>query len=132
MEKIKELADLAGISSSYVDKTGAVHYTTDEIRQFFLKSMGYDVESSESVDKMIEKLSMKRILPDVISFYDNEDIVLRTDAGGEFGLVLINEEGAVVFQKQVSGLTDVIINGISTGYYDAVSYTHLTLPTKRT
>lgn len=120
MEKIKELADLAGISSSYVDKTGAVHYTTDEIRQVFLKSMGYDVESSESVDKMIEKLSMKRILPDVISFYDNEDIVLRPDAGGEFGLILINEEGAVVFQKQVSGLTDVIINGISTGYYDVL------------
>ena len=45
MEKIKELADLAGISSSYVDKTGAVHYTTDEIRQFFLKSMGYDAVS---------------------------------------------------------------------------------------
>lgn len=118
MEKIKKLADLAGISSSYTDKTGVVHYTTDEIRQYFLKSMGYGAESAKTIDKMIEKLEIKRILPDVISFYDDEEVVLRLETAGEFDLLIINEEGQASFQKRVSGLTDIHINGISTGYYN--------------
>lgn len=120
MKKIKELADLTGISSSYLDKTGEIHYTTDEIRQYFLRSMGYDIESAEAVEKQISRLSEKQILPDVISFYDNEEVILHLKAEGSFDVSLVNEEGKAVWQKNVAGLSDVKISGIVTGYYEVV------------
>lgn len=120
MKKIKELADLTGISSSYVDKIGKTHYTTDEIRQYFLRSMGYDIESAEAVEKQISRLRQKQILPDVVSFYDNEEIVLHLEAEGSFDVSLVNEEGKAVWQKNVAGLSDVKISGIVTGYYEVV------------
>ncbi len=120
MKKIKELADLTGISSSYIDKTGEIHYTTDEIRQYFLWSMGYDIESAETVEKQISRLRQKQILPDVISFYDNEEIILHLEAEGSFDVSLVNEEGKAVWQKNVAGLSDVKISGIVTGYYEVV------------
>ena len=39
MQDLQTLAEKAGISSSYIDKTGQIHYTTDEVRKFFLKNM---------------------------------------------------------------------------------------------
>ena len=120
MKKIKELADLTGISSSYLDKTGEIHYTTVEIRQYFLWSMGFDIESAETVEKQISRLRQKQILPDVISFYDNEEIILHLEAEGSFDVSLVNEEGKAVWQKNVAGLSNVKISGIVTGYYEVV------------
>ena len=35
MEMLKNLAETAGISSSYIDKVGKTHQTSDDVRIFF-------------------------------------------------------------------------------------------------
>ena len=74
MQKLQELAELAGISSSYVDKTGKTHYTTDEVRRFFLKNMGYAADTEEEIENSLQVLKKQRLLPPVMSFYENEKI----------------------------------------------------------
>ena len=56
MNKLLELAELAGISSSYIDKVGEVHYTSDEVRRFFLNAMGFGVDNNEQIEQSLTKI----------------------------------------------------------------------------
>ena len=74
MQKLQELAESAGISSSYVDKTGITHYTTDDVRRFFLKNMGYFAETETEIERSLKILRKQRLLPFVMSFFEDEKI----------------------------------------------------------
>ena len=71
MNKLQQLAELVGISSSYVDKMGNTHYTSDETRKFFLQAMGYSA-AEDKIDEQIAILEREPILPAVISFFEDE------------------------------------------------------------
>ena len=101
MNSLKKMAEIMGISSSYIDKVGIEHYTTDEIRKFFLKSMGLD--SFEKINEQISKLSKTPLLPDVMSFYENEDIVLELHGCGKYEIFVRNEEEKIVYHNVVEG-----------------------------
>ncbi len=120
MERIRLLAELAGISSSYSDKTGVTHYTTDDIRQFFLNAMKYHTESEDKIEQEISALDSEKILPDVVSFYDNEKIILHLQADGVFRLNIIDEQGQVVRSEKIIGRRDVEVKGLAIGYYHIV------------
>ena len=61
MNTLKDLAELAGISSSYVDKTGKTQVTNDEVRKFFLKAMKIKAESQTDIDESVKELTQKVI-----------------------------------------------------------------------
>lgn len=75
MSKLEKLAEISGISSEYIDKTGKTHYTTDEVRRCFLKDMGYNTDSDSDIDsniKTIDESIWKNGLDYVNSFFTNE------------------------------------------------------------
>ncbi|MBQ9731854.1 MAG: 4-alpha-glucanotransferase [Alphaproteobacteria bacterium] len=115
MNSLKKMAEIMGISSSYIDKVGIEHYTTDEIRKFFLKSMGLD--SFEKINEQISKLSKTPLLPDVMSFYENEDIVLELHGCGKYEIFVRNEEEKIVYHNVVEGRNKIKLEGLNFGYY---------------
>lgn len=117
MNNLKELAELAGISSSYIDKTGIIHYTEDHSRELFLKSMGYNIANQAEIEQEIAKLKQTQILPDVLSFFDNESIEFVVEADGIFNLSIFDEQDKICWQKQIKGREKITISGIKTGYY---------------
>ncbi len=117
MENLRKLAELAGISSSYVDKTGVVRYTTDRSRELFLKSMGYQVGTKEDIKAEMKKFENVPVLPDVLSFFDDEKIEFEIKKDGDFELILSDEEDHVVQTRFVQGYTKIRLSNIKTGYY---------------
>lgn len=117
MNGLQKLAELAGISSSYVDKSGITHYTTDDIRLFFLKAMGYDIKDEADILRKISELEKLPILPQVIAFYDNEKAEFCLNAEGLFSVCLQNEEGITVWQAQIRGQEKFTIDNLKIGYY---------------
>lgn len=122
MKKIDELAEVYKIAPSYVDKTGKVHYTDDRVRRFFLKSiLGRELSDELLVHKLSEA-NLPKILPEVVSFFENEKIVLKPEkVSGSFELSLIDEDGRTVWQKDCRGGSEIEIDGISPGYYELVA-----------
>ena len=51
MNMLTNLAEMAGISSSYIDKTGKTHNTSNDVRKFFLESMGIKTLTKEDIDE---------------------------------------------------------------------------------
>ena len=117
MENLRKLAELAGISSSYVDKTGQTHLTTDASRELFLKSMGYKVETSDDIKREIQKFENVQTLPDVLSFFDDEKIEFEIKKDGDFELILSDEDNHIVQTRFVKGNTKINISDITPGYY---------------
>lgn len=117
MEKLQELAEVAGISSSYIDKVGNIHYTDDDVRRFFLKNMGYAADNDEQTEGALRKLQAKPLLPDVLSFYDNEVVEFSVNRSGNFDLRLTDENNICVWQQTVSGGQKIQISNLKIGYY---------------
>src|SRR5574344_2885282 len=75
MKNLEKLAEMVGISSEYIDKTGKTHYTTDNVRQFFLQEMGYKCESDNEIDYTITVLKNEvwlKGLDSVYAFFTDE------------------------------------------------------------
>lgn len=117
MQKLQELAELAGISSSYVDKTGKTHYTTDEVRRFFLKNMGYAADTESEIENSLQALQKQRLLPPVMSFYENEKIEFAINGEGDYELLLKDEAQNTVQAQKVCGGQKVCFSGLNFGYY---------------
>ncbi len=56
MENLTKLAEMVGISSEYIDKTGKTHHTTDDVRRCFLTEMGFACENEEQIKTEIRAL----------------------------------------------------------------------------
>lgn len=117
MQKLQELAESAGISSSYVDKTGKTHYTTDEVRRFFLKNMGYAADTESEIENSLQALQKQRLLPPVMSFYENEKIEFAINGEGDYELLLKDEAQNTVQAQKVCGGQKVCFSGLNFGYY---------------
>ena len=83
MEKLRELAELASISSSFVDKIGQTHFTTDKVREFFLNAMGIKCGNEQEIEASICELKKERVIDHVMSFYDNEKVCFSLRGNGE-------------------------------------------------
>jgi 4-alpha-glucanotransferase len=118
MNTLKDLAELAGISSSYVDKTGKTQVTNDEVRKFFLKAMNIKAESQQEIDDSVKELSKVDVLSKVLTFFDDETIKFNIKKEGKFEIVLTDEEGNEVWSGKCDGFEDVIIQNLPTGYFD--------------
>jgi 4-alpha-glucanotransferase len=118
MENLTELAELAGISSSYVDKTGVTRNTSDAVRKVFLTSMGYDISSDEQIRKNIVKLRQKQVIDDVLAFFDNEPIKFTVSRNGTFDITLIDEKQRIAWHTVVDGFTEINVTDLAYGYYD--------------
>lgn len=116
MNKLQQLAELVGISSSYIDKMGNTHYTSDEIRKFFLQAMGYSA-AEDKIDEEIAILEREPILPAVISFFEDEKIEFMIKSDGDFSVELCDEEQNVVWKQNVAGYSVVEVTGLHFGYY---------------
>lgn len=117
MENLRELAEAAGISSSYIDKTGKEHQTADEVRRFFLHNMGIAAGTEEEITASLKKLRKEPLLPDVLSFYDNESVEFAVAGEGFYTLELLAEDGKCVRKLQTAGGKNIRIDGLTIGYY---------------
>ena len=122
MNKLLELAELAGISSSYIDKVGEVHYTSDEVRRFFLNAMGFGVDNNEQIEQSLTKIKEVPILPKVMSFFENENISFCVKKNGFFKCKLIDEGLNVVWQNDVKGFDCIHLEKLKFGYYNLVLF----------
>ncbi len=116
MEDLQRLAELAGISSSYIDKMGNTHETSDATRRFFLSAMGYSVEP-EDMEKQIAVLQKSPVLPEVMSFFDNEKIEIEIKQAGQFTLEIEDEKKQIIRRQNVRGYEKIILSELPTGYY---------------
>lgn len=115
MKKLEDLAKLVGISSSYIDKIGINHNTSDKVRGFFLDAMGFD--SRNNLDEQIRVLEQRPVIDDVLTFYDNEKVCFSLFGEGEYEVFVENEQSEVVWHRCVDALQDVVLDGLKTGYY---------------
>ena len=116
MNNLQNLAETAGISSSYIDKTGQTHYTTDEVRRFFLNAMGFSANNEKEIENSLNILNQPQILPQTISFYDNEEIRITLPNDENYELILKDEKENIIWQKTIQKTT-VIDTPLSHGYY---------------
>lgn len=117
MQNLQKLAETAGISSSYVDKTGKTHYTTDEVRRYFLENMGYKAQTQDEINSAIELLTEKKLLPPVMSFYENEKVEFFINGCGDYSAELTTDDGMSVWRKMVEGGQKIQIDNLDIGYY---------------
>lgn len=120
MQKLQELAESAGISSSYVDKTGITHYTTDDVRRFFLKNMGYFAETETEIEMSLKILRKQRLLPFVMSFFEDEKIEFVINGDEKYELLLKDEKQNIIQTKFVSGRQKICLSGLNSGYYNLI------------
>lgn len=118
MNTLEKLAETVGIASSYIDKTGQKHDTTDAVRKYFLNAMDIPAKTSDEIKISIEKFEKKSILPDTIAFYDNETISIPFFGNGEYSLSLSDENNQIIWQSTAADSQSIIINKVlSHGYY---------------
>lgn len=117
MQDLQTLAEKAGISSSYIDKTGQIHYTTDEVRKFFLKNMGYKADTKEEIAQSLQILEKQPPVPEVLSFYENETPEFYLNGDGKYLLKLIDEKEQCVWQTQAEGGQKIQMPSLKIGYY---------------
>ena len=120
MDKLTELAELAHISSSYIDKVGNIHFTDDYVRKYFLKFMGYNVDTLSQIEENIKQLKKDTFLPTVMSFFENEIISFCVKKEGSFNAVLIDENNNIIWSENILGNQDVVIPNLDFGYYDLI------------
>jgi len=118
MNSLENLAELAGVSSSYIDKTGQKHETTDAVRHYFLNAMDIPAKSTEEIASSIKKFQQKNILPENIAFYDNETISIPFSGNGDYILILSDENNQIIWQKNITDSQNIIIkDSLKHGYY---------------
>lgn len=117
MDKLQQLAEKKGISSSFVDKTGKTHFTEDKVRHFFLNIMGIPTKTDKDIDTALDELNKTQLLPDVLAFFDNEEIKITPAGSGEVLLRLADEKGKVIWQDMVEANTSIALSKLSYGYY---------------
>ena len=118
MNNLTNLAEMAGISSSYIDKTGIKHETPDEVRRFFLESMGFSAKSDEEISLEIKKMSEPRLVEDVLAFYEDEKVVVKVNGSGRFRALLKNEKGDIIYDALVEGGKEFSPEIGEFGYYN--------------
>lgn len=116
MSKLRELADLAGISSSYIDKIGGVHYTSDDVRAFFLEAMGF--ETGGAIENSLAELKKKRLLPCVMSFYDDEVVSFKIAGDGYYHVYITDENHEAIKELDVFGSEEIRLDNLNPGYYN--------------
>ena len=118
MEMLKNLAESAGISSSYIDKVGKTHQTSDDVRIFFLNAMGFETDSNEKILESLQKITKKRIIEEVLAFYEDEKVEVIIKKDGIFDVTVSDEYGQTVQKLNVKGNETFIITGLDFGYYN--------------
>ena len=103
MTSLTELAELAGISSSYIDKTGIEHFTPDSVRRFFLNAMHYNADSQAEIESSAARLAHKPLLPDTLAFYDTEPVSFELNSEETYDLSLVDEKGNTIWQTKSDG-----------------------------
>lgn len=68
MNNIKMITEFFGLSSSYTDKMGKSHNTTNEIREEFLKSLNYPTDTLD-----IKNFAWENGISPTISFFKSDD-----------------------------------------------------------
>lgn len=116
MSTLQNLAELANISSSYVDKTGQTHFTTDDVRHFFLDAMNIPAQTEAEIAASTLKLSHPSLLPDTLAFYDNEELKISLQGEGKYTITLIDENNEIVFTT-VAEDEFIIPSPLKHGYY---------------
>jgi len=117
MTTLTELAELAGISSSYIDKTGKEHFTSDEVRRFFLNAMHYNAGSQSEIEASALRLKHQPLLKDTMAFYDTEQVSFELNSEECYDLSLLDEKNRVVWQQRLEGGKITIAQKLNHGYY---------------
>ena len=123
MVTLKELAEAAGISSSYTDKTGTERYTSDDVRGFFLRAMGIAGETEQQREASLAALKKEPLLPDVMPFYASESVVLTPKCNSTCEIEISDEKGNTVWSHAVAGGQTAEVAGLPCGYYDVCART---------
>lgn len=118
MDKLTNLAEMVGISSSYIDKTGKKHDTSDEVRRFFLEAMGIKAKNDNEIEAEIKRVSEPLLIEEVLAFYEDEEILIKIKANGVFKAILSNEKGELVDELKVNGYEDFSFKVSLFGYYN--------------
>ena len=118
MEMLKKLAEAAGISSSYIDKVGKTHQTSDDVRNFFLNAMGFKTDSSQDILESLKKISEKRIIEEVLAFYEDEKVEILIKKDGIFNVTVCDELGKNIQKLKVKGNETFALTGLDFGYYN--------------
>ena len=116
MNKLKELSELVGISSSYVDKVGKTHYTTDSVRKFFLDSMRYN--TLDDIENTLDKLKDNPVIEDVVSFYDNEEISIKISGNGSYNVCIKDESDNIIWEENIVAPVEIKPKNLGIGYFD--------------
>lgn len=128
MNSLERLAETAGISSSYIDKIGQKHETTDAVRRYFLNAMNIPANTPDEIEQSLAELNKPQILPDTMAFYDNETVSIPFKGNEEYELILTDEENKTIWQKNISTPQDVLISTkLSHGYYTLKAIKNKTL-----
>ena len=117
MDILTNLAEIAGVSSSYIDKVGNKHETSNEVRKFFLTAMGIKTNTSQDIEESMSKFTSPEILPSVMSFYEDEDVEILIKKDGDFYATLTNEKGNIVKSFTLKGNEKFILKDLDFGYY---------------
>lgn len=117
MTNLQTLAEAAKISSSYIDKTGKEHQTTDDIRRFFLNAMGYKANTEKEIANSLTTLTRSAILPPVLAFYDNETPTFTPNIEGTVTATLANEQKNIIWTQTVNGNREIPLPPLTHGYY---------------
>ncbi len=118
MNKLTNLAEMVGISSSYIDKTGKKHDTPDDVRRFFLEAMGIKAKNDNEIEAEIKRVSEPLLIEEVLAFYEDEEILIKIKANGVFKAILSNEKGEIVEELKVNGNEDFSFRVSEFGYYN--------------
>lgn len=117
MDKLQQLAEKNGISSSFIDKTGKTHFTEDKVRHFFLNIMGTETKTEKNIDMALEEVNKTPLLPDVLAFFDNEEAVVTPAFKGKVLLCLKDESGKEIWKKETEGNKAIVLPKLSCSYY---------------
>lgn len=110
MDGLEKLAKLYGISSDYLDVDKNIHYTTNEVRKFFLQNLGVPCQTEEQTQKQInlfEKQQYENGLDAAYAFFDNETdkkikFYYPVDKAQETLSYQINAEDGKVYQGKIN------------------------------
>ncbi|MBP5698989.1 MAG: 4-alpha-glucanotransferase, partial [Alphaproteobacteria bacterium] len=123
MNTLQNLAETAGISSSYIDKTGQTHYTTDDVRHFFLNAMNIPANTENEINSSITKLNQKPLIADTLTFFNNEPVEFDINDNEQYSLVLKDENQNIIWQEDSNNRQKINIpTALKEGYYTLTAY----------
>lgn len=118
MDKLQTLAEAAGISSSYIDKTGKTHETTDNVRHFFLNAMGLSTNNDAEIESSLKKVTHQPLLKDTLAFFTGEKVEFELNGNGTYQLSLYDENKNIIWQQESHDKNLISIQTpLTIGYY---------------